>query len=72
MRMMVTFTALAACSASPAPQATAAGPPTYGYSVENVFPHDRAAFTQGLIFRDGHLYESTGLHGQSTIRQVRL
>src|SRR5688500_18019567 len=72
MRLMVTFTALAACSASPAPQATAAGPPTYSYSVENVFPHDRTAFTQGLIFRDGHLYESTGLHGQSTIRQVRL
>lgn len=72
MRTLVTFTALAACSASPAPQATSAGPPTYGYRVENVYQHDRGAFTQGLIYRDGHLYESTGLEGQSTLRQVRL
>src|SRR5687767_8296225 len=72
MRLLVTFTALAACSASPAPQAAAADPPTYGYRVENVYQHDRGAFTQGLIYRDGHLYESTGLHGRSTVRQVRL
>ncbi len=72
LRLVVTFTALTACSASPAPQPAAAGPTTYSYQVENVFPHDRGAFTQGLIFRDGHLFESTGIHGQSTIRQVRL
>lgn len=36
------------------------------------FPHDRSAFTQGLFFHAGHLYESTGLEGRSTIRQVRL
>lgn len=36
------------------------------------FPHDPGAFTQGLIFRDGSLYESTGLVGRSTIREVRL
>jgi glutamine cyclotransferase len=36
------------------------------------YPHDRQAFTQGLIYRGGFLYESTGLNGQSSIRRVRL
>lgn len=44
----------------------------YGYEVVNVYPHDREAFTQGLIVRDGFLFESTGLIGQSTLRKVRL
>jgi glutamine cyclotransferase len=34
------------------------------------FPHDPAAFTQGLAFADGRLFESTGLHGQSQLREV--
>jgi glutamine cyclotransferase len=38
----------------------------------NTFPHDRAAFTQGLVFEDGMLYEGTGLNGQSTLRRVDL
>lgn len=36
------------------------------------YPHDRLAFTQGLIWRDGMLYESTGLVGQSSLRKVDL
>jgi glutamine cyclotransferase len=36
------------------------------------YPHDREAFTQGLIYRGGFLYESTGLNGKSSIRRVRL
>jgi glutaminyl-peptide cyclotransferase len=44
----------------------------YDYSVVNVYPHDPEAFTQGLVFRDGFLYESTGLNGRSTLRKVRL
>jgi glutamine cyclotransferase len=44
----------------------------YGYRVVNVYPHDRQAYTQGLIWCDGFLYESTGLHGASSIRRVRL
>ncbi len=36
------------------------------------YPHDPMAFTEGLLFRDGTLYESTGLPGRSDIRQVRL
>ena len=72
MRSLLSLAALAACSASPAPQATAAGPVTYSYQVENVFPHDRTAFTQGLVFHAGRLFESTGNFGQSTIREVRI
>lgn len=36
------------------------------------YPHDATAFTQGLLWRDGQLYESTGLEGRSEIRRVRL
>jgi glutamine cyclotransferase len=44
----------------------------FGYTVVNSYPHDARAFTQGLIYRDGFLFESTGLHGRSTLRKVRL
>jgi glutaminyl-peptide cyclotransferase len=44
----------------------------FGYDVVNVYPHDREAFTQGLLFRDGVLFESTGQKGRSTLRKVRL
>jgi len=53
----------------------AAGPavaPVHGYEVVNVYPHDRGAFTQGLAFHDGRLYEGTGLRGRSTLRLVAL
>ena len=45
--------------------------PTYGYQVVRSFPHDRNAFTQGLIYRNGFFYEGTGLFGQSGIRKVK-
>ena len=44
----------------------------YGYQVVHVYPHDRSAFTQGLEFRAGFLYEGTGLNGHSTLRKVKL
>ena len=44
----------------------------YGYRVVNTYPHDSRAYTQGLVYRDGALYESTGLRGRSTLRKVRL
>ena len=47
-------------------------PQHYTYDVVNVYPHDETAFTQGLIFEDGVLYESTGLYGHSTLRRVEL
>ena len=43
-----------------------------GYQVVHTYPHDSKAFTQGLIYRDGHLYESTGLNGRSSLRMVDL
>jgi len=46
--------------------------PTYGYEVVNTYKHDSQAFTQGLVFYNGFLYESTGQHGKSTLRKVRL
>ena len=47
--------------------------PTYTYQIVNTYPHDRRAFTQGLIFADdGFLYEGTGLYGESTLRKVDL
>ncbi len=49
-----------------------AQPPQYGYQVVHVYPHDRDAFTQGLEFRAGFLYEATGLNGRSTLRKVKL
>jgi glutaminyl-peptide cyclotransferase len=48
------------------------GAPVLGYQVVNTYPHDRDAFTQGLLFRDGALFESTGLKGRSSLRRVRL
>ncbi len=48
------------------------GIPVYTYKIVNTYPHDRAAFTQGLIFVDGVLYEGTGLYGQSSLRRVKL
>lgn len=46
--------------------------PQYGYQVVHVYPHDRNAFTQGLEFRAGFLYEGTGLEGRSTVRKENL
>jgi glutamine cyclotransferase len=46
--------------------------PTDTYRVVKVYPHDSEAYTQGLIYRDGFLYESTGLNGRSSLRKVRL
>ena len=44
----------------------------YSYRIVQVYPHDPGAFTQGLVFKDGVLYESTGLLGQSSLREVEL
>jgi glutamine cyclotransferase len=54
------------------PRKTDGPVPVYTYEIKNSYPHDRAAFTQGLIFRDGILWESTGQYGSSSLRQVEL
>jgi glutamine cyclotransferase len=46
--------------------------PVFAYEVVNVWPHQPDAFTQGLVFLDGALLESTGLNGQSSLRRVDL
>ncbi|MCC7261078.1 MAG: glutaminyl-peptide cyclotransferase [Candidatus Latescibacteria bacterium] len=80
-RSLLLILALVACgsseSRSEAPAATnpstAAHPtPTYTYRVINVYPHDPEAFTQGLVYLDGVLYEGTGLEGHSSLRKVDL
>jgi glutaminyl-peptide cyclotransferase len=46
--------------------------PIYTYQIVRVYPHDPNAFTQGLQYVDGVLYEGTGLNGRSSIRKVKL
>jgi glutaminyl-peptide cyclotransferase len=69
MRILIVAAVLAACACGPASQA---GVPEYGYDVVHVYPHDRNAFTEGLFYLDGYLYESTGLHNESSVRKVKL
>ena len=58
-------------TAPQAPPTPPARPPRQGYEVVAVHPHDPTAFTQGLVFRNGELIESTGRF-PSTVRRVRL
>lgn len=46
--------------------------PVWGFRIINTYPHDPQAFTQGLIYHNGFLYEGTGLYGQSSLRKVEL
>jgi glutaminyl-peptide cyclotransferase len=51
----------------------ARGPvPVYTYEIVKTYPHDPKAFTEGLFYHDGFLYESTGQEGHSTLRRVEL
>lgn len=52
--------------------AATTGIPRYSYTVTNIFPHDPDAFTQGLLYHDGYLYEGTGQYGASALRRVDL
>ena len=64
--------ALACGGAANRVAAGAAQPPAIAYRIADSYPHDAAAFTQGLLFRGGRLYESTGLHGRSALREVEV
>lgn len=44
----------------------------WGYKLVAAYPHDRTAFTQGLVFVDGHLLEGTGQKGESSLRRVAI
>jgi glutamine cyclotransferase len=64
--------ALAAGVEGRAQQMRLSAPASYGYRVVARYHHDSNAFTQGLVYRDGVLYESTGLEGRSSLRKVEL
>ena len=60
---------------SPKTNVNAAKPeplPVYGYEVVKSYPHDPKAFTEGLFYHDGFLYESTGEEGRSSLRKVEI
>lgn len=59
-------------SAPTTPPAPPRATPVYQHRVVRTFPHDRKAFTQGLVYRDGVFYESTGLYGESSLRKVAI
>jgi len=69
-RAVLLAAAIAMCGCGSAP------PPAvivdYTYEVVHAYPHDRDAFTQGLFYQDGVLYEGTGLYEHSSIRRVKL
>ena len=79
---VATAGAFGACGSKDAPAASAAAAatdstqpartPTYSVEVVNTYPHDRGAFTEGLFFHEGRLFESTGEVGTSFIREVDL
>jgi glutamine cyclotransferase len=66
-RFCVVLTLAAAVSVTLAQRKPA---PVLGFKVIATYPHDPTAFTQGLVFSKGELYESTGLNGESTLRRV--
>ncbi|HEX8365297.1 MAG TPA: glutaminyl-peptide cyclotransferase [Allosphingosinicella sp.] len=77
MRSAIAFLLSVAACAQPAPEQQAqprseAEPPVQGYRLVATYPHDPGAFTQGLFWLDGRLWESTGHVGASTIREVDL
>ena len=57
-------------SAAPAVEAAYTGPTVYRAEIVATYPHDSTAFTQGLLWHDGALYESTGREGLSGVRKV--
>jgi glutaminyl-peptide cyclotransferase len=70
MRILIVAAALAALACGPSSQA--GGTPEYTYEIVHTYPHDPQAFTEGLFFVNGSLYESTGQEGFSFIRKVKL
>jgi glutamine cyclotransferase len=79
MCALVLSTSAAACNSDAPPADARTTPavatnrtPTYTYEVVRTYPHDIGAYTEGLLFHDGRLFESTGQKGKSNIREVDL
>lgn len=63
------LTALAGCARTPPTPPPPPAPARYTYDVVQAFPHSTDAFTEGLVFLNGRLFESTGMNGHSTLRE---
>jgi glutaminyl-peptide cyclotransferase len=70
--IVMTFRALIAALVLLVLPAGATAAPQYGYKVVHAYPHDPQAFTEGLFYLNGFLYESTGLEGHSSVRKEKL
>jgi len=47
-------------------------PENLPYQIKNIYPHDTKAYTQGLVFADGYLYEGTGQYNESSLRKIEI
>jgi glutamine cyclotransferase len=70
MRFLIVAAAFSSVACTTATQARAV--PEYGYEIVRAYPHDRGAYTQGLVYANGVLYEGTGMEEESSIRKVKL
>lgn len=70
IRLLLVLCAAGCATAMAAPAMPAT--PRYGYEIVHSYPHDPDAFTQGLAWADGRLFESTGLLGRSSLRETEL
>lgn len=70
--MLLSAAAILAPQNIPSQPSAVSDVPLYGFQIVHAYPHDRRAFTQGLEFRSGALYEGTGLEGRSTLRKEDL
>ncbi len=71
--MLISVMMSAGCRTANTPSNTSSGTPAvprFGYEVVNTWPHDSQAYTQGLVFQNGRLLESTGQEGKSSLRLV--
>ncbi|KUK44197.1 MAG: glutaminyl-peptide cyclotransferase [Methanothrix sp.] len=67
---LLLFALMAGCIGDQAPNTQEI--PVHSYRVVAVYPHDPEAFTQGLVYKDGVLYEGTGRYGRSKLRETNL
>lgn len=70
MRLVAITLSAIVLACAPATVAQRRPAPVQSYKVIATFPHDTSAFTQGLVFAHGQMYESTGLNGESSLRRV--
>jgi len=70
--LALTLFALTAACRTPGVKPATAEAPIWGVEIVAEYPHDPEAFTQGLLFADGRLYESTGNYGSSELREVEI